>query len=293
MELTKNDPAVCPDSIDAPDSSTGAVEIDLYDELITFAELSPEEQSRLAYLSDKERAQPDEEPSAPFEGPAHSEPDLAPGPVELDFAVQHAEAAADPVTNEFVAEPENRSNVLIEPTESPSVTLKSSVQSHETAAVQLEPVLNDAQSETVASEPAQETWTALAGEDEQSTQPDIEAAVEAVKVAPASEAGESETSKPSGATNGIRTSGMLGPRPSGPLSGFNLPPEIVYTGAMSRGVCLACGAESGADDLFCLTCGVFIDEVASSLPSNPTCADCHERIDADEIFCPWCGSSVV
>jgi hypothetical protein len=47
MELNKKDAAVCPDSIEAPASTTSAVEIDLYDELITFAGLSPEEQLRL------------------------------------------------------------------------------------------------------------------------------------------------------------------------------------------------------------------------------------------------------
>jgi hypothetical protein len=83
-----------------------------------------------------------------------------------------------------------------------------------------------------------------------------------------------------------------GPSPSGPLSGFDLPQEVVYTGAMSRGVCLACGAESGADDLFCPTCGDFVDEVASTLPSNPTCGECKQPIDSEEIFCPSCGSAM-
>lgn len=81
-------------------------------------------------------------------------------------------------------------------------------------------------------------------------------------------------------------------RPSGPLSGFNLPPEIVYTGALTRGVCLACGAESSADDLFCMACGGFIDEIATTFPFNPTCGECKQRIAADEIFCPWCGSGL-
>ncbi|HLF84040.1 MAG TPA: zinc ribbon domain-containing protein, partial [Blastocatellia bacterium] len=81
-----------------------------------------------------------------------------------------------------------------------------------------------------------------------------------------------------------------GPRPSGPLSGLNLTPDFVFTGALSRGVCLACGAESAADDLFCITCGVFIDEIGSTLPAKPTCGECKQGIAPDEIFCPWCGS---
>jgi hypothetical protein len=80
-------------------------------------------------------------------------------------------------------------------------------------------------------------------------------------------------------------------RPSGQQSRFELPQEIVYTGAMSRGVCLACGAESDADDLFCMTCAGFVDEVASTVPSPPLCKGCKHKIDPDEIFCPWCGSS--
>ena len=81
-------------------------------------------------------------------------------------------------------------------------------------------------------------------------------------------------------------------RPSGPLSGFSLTPDFVFTGALTRGVCLACGAGSGADDLFCMACGVFIDEIASTLSFNETCVECKQGIEVGEIFCPWCGSSL-
>ena len=81
------------------------------------------------------------------------------------------------------------------------------------------------------------------------------------------------------------------PRSSGPVSGFNPPQETVYTGSMSRGVCLACGAESDADDLFCLACGSFVDEGTSTAPSASTCRDCNQKMDPGEIFCPLCGSS--
>lgn len=46
-------------------------------------------------------------------------------------------------------------------------------------------------------------------------------------------------------------------RPSGPLDG--LTNGFVFTGALSGGVCIACGTESGADELFCIACGVFIE----------------------------------
>jgi hypothetical protein len=81
-----------------------------------------------------------------------------------------------------------------------------------------------------------------------------------------------------------------GSSPSGPLSSLSLPPNLVFTGALSRGVCLACGAESGEDDLFCMTCGVFIDDIASAPPLNSACSECSFGIAADEIFCPQCGT---
>lgn len=65
----------------------------------------------------------------------------------------------------------------------------------------------------------------------------------------------------------------------------------VGDGRLAQGVCLACGAESEAEDLFCVMCGTFLDSVAS-VPANPTCAECGQGNIADEIFCPWCGSSL-
>jgi hypothetical protein len=115
--------------------------------------------------------------------------------------------------------------------------------------------------------------------------------VEAEATVPAAESAcDSEVSKAYVEPGEVRPPLVEGPRPSDPLSGFNLTPDFVFTGALSRGVCVACGAESGADDLFCITCGVFIDEIASTLPFNPTCGECKQGIKADEIFCPWCGS---
>jgi hypothetical protein len=48
--------------------------------------------------------------------------------------------------------------------------------------------------------------------------------------------------------------------PSGSLGG--LESDVEFTGALSRGVCIACGAESSTDDLFCLACGVFIEDIS-------------------------------
>jgi hypothetical protein len=42
----------------------------------------------------------------------------------------------------------------------------------------------------------------------------------------------------------------------------NLDGGVEFNGALSRGVCLACGAESSTDDLFCPACDVFIEDIS-------------------------------
>jgi hypothetical protein len=78
------------------------------------------------------------------------------------------------------------------------------------------------------------------------------------------------------------------PDASGPLIDLNL--DAHFTSVLSGKDCLACGVTSDADDLFCMSCGSFLNGVASAAPSNPICADCSQGITIDEIFCPWCGS---
>lgn len=75
---------------------------------------------------------------------------------------------------------------------------------------------------------------------------------------------------------------------SDPLVDLNL--DGALTSVLSGKDCLACGAESDANDLFCMSCGSFLNGVASAVPSNPLCTDCGQSISVDEIFCPWCGS---
>lgn len=75
---------------------------------------------------------------------------------------------------------------------------------------------------------------------------------------------------------------------SGPLG--NLNPEFPYTGSLSAGICLGCGAESGAEDLFCATCGTFVDEVGTGHSSNSKCAECGMVFSTNELFCPGCGA---
>ena len=73
-----------------------------------------------------------------------------------------------------------------------------------------------------------------------------------------------------------------------PLVDLNL--DGVLTVVQDGKECLSCGAASAADDLFCMSCGSYLNGVASGTPANPTCVDCSQSISADEIFCPWCGS---
>lgn len=77
---------------------------------------------------------------------------------------------------------------------------------------------------------------------------------------------------------------------SGPFGAMSS--EFQYTGALFPGVCLGCGAESGADDLFCITCGAFVDESDSTVVSKLVCGECGLDSCADEIFCPECGAVV-
>jgi len=78
---------------------------------------------------------------------------------------------------------------------------------------------------------------------------------------------------------------------TGPLlAGLNVITEF-FAGDLSLGVCLSCGAESGADDLFCVSCGVFIDDIGEPPKSSPTCGECGQSVSFDEIFCPWCGAA--
>lgn len=69
-------------------------------------------------------------------------------------------------------------------------------------------------------------------------------------------------------------------------------PQYVFTNALSGQACRTCGSQSEADDLFCMSCGAFLNGVGSEIPFDPNCTDCSRDINADEIFCPWCGSTL-
>jgi hypothetical protein len=71
-----------------------------------------------------------------------------------------------------------------------------------------------------------------------------------------------------------------------------LNPQYVFTNAPSGQACGGCGAQSEADDLFCMSCGAFLNGVGAAEPFDPSCRDCSRDIQADEIFCPWCGATL-
>jgi hypothetical protein len=181
MKLSNNDAAVRTGSLDLKADSSDAGEIDLYDELITFAEL-PEEQRRIAPHSQWALAEGRE---GGGDRHAHLEPRRTTGPIELPTSAH---------------------------------------------------VDDDSRSETSVASP--------------------------------------------GRFPAFGNSGPLG----------SLSKGSHFKGAMTGGVCLACGAASGANDLFCITCGAFVDEVAVPIPSGATCVQCGLSISADDIFCPQCGA---
>ena len=227
MVLNNKDAAATAESIHAQPGLSS--EIDLYAELVAFAKLSPDEQSRLGNrsvpTSEAENRAPIET-SESNSNPAEIEAKTSAGPVEKN----------NPPEFDAIHSPE----------------------------AQPEPGMRNTADRTVYG---------TTGE-----------IVDAVR--------DVSTKEPVSEAQVASTSGDGRSRPSGPMLGFDQPHEIVYTGTMSRGVCLACGAESDADDLFCLACGGFIDDVAApTLPSTPLCKGCKHRIDPDEIFCPWCGFS--
>lgn len=203
-----------------PSGSLGA-EIDLYEELLAFAEMSPEEQ-RLYFAEAK----------------SESEPPQATRPSIPESVAPEAIESLDP-------EPmESRGP---EPIESPDPESMESCEPEALERIDLEIVSPSAESVVAYSDST--PWD----EEVEVTEPAFEL------------------------SDG-----------SDPLVDLDL--DGGFSNVLPGKDCLACGAESGADDLFCMSCGSFLNGVASNSPSNPVCADCNQSITIDEIFCPWCGS---
>lgn len=80
------------------------------------------------------------------------------------------------------------------------------------------------------------------------------------------------------------------------LANFAFPVTTVNIGSFR---CPVCGSNLDNSDLFCLTCGEFLEvgeaqaiseEIAA--PVVPVCDDCGTEITPDEVFCMSCGSVV-
>jgi hypothetical protein len=63
--------------------------------------------------------------------------------------------------------------------------------------------------------------------------------------------------------------------------------------------CQACGSQSDKQDLFCITCGEFLELQETervvekvAVADFPVCEDCGADISHEEIFCMSCGSVV-
>lgn len=253
MEFNSTETAVHANSISGETGSL-AGEIDLYDELIAFAELSPEQQRRLIDRKVKSAA------SAIKPIPVPPEPQW----VREDRAMLPVIEAVTPEVSTETA-PDSAAVTQLE-----STTVEAT-QPANVVATEAEIIAAESEA-VVATEPA-----VVDAEPANVAAPESANVIENVTAPESSE----PTPRPNAAKGG-----------SGPLSSFALPSNLVYNGALSLGVCLSCGEASGADDLFCIACGGFIDEMGSKRSFIPSCGECGEGISADEIFCPWCGASI-
>lgn len=231
MEFNKNEAAIFAGSATVAAAGPSAGEIDLYDELIAFAGLSPEEQRRLLARPKKSGEEAAAHP--------YSRSDSAPNtsrPVEGEVTELQAKTISEPDASFAGGE---ISEVSSEASEGSSSS----------------------------GSPALLSLTA------------------------AQRLSDSEDSAANVETNEVSPQLFDRSRTGPLLAGLNVFGDFVFAGDLSRGVCLACGAESAAEDLFCVSCGVFIDDIDSTPKSSPTCDECGQSVTADEIFCPWCGAA--
>jgi hypothetical protein len=227
MQLNSNGASAHPSAISARHGSGRAKEIELYEELLAFVDMTPEEQSR--YLYPAKTLQENTGEDAPIET---AEPD-----------------SSDPVARQVDSIPE------------PSLTQAASIQTEET--LQTNEDIADLFDSSFDSVPFDDSASPV----------------------------DSNFDSDAFASSGSPVDSNFDFHPldgSGPLVGVSFDSGLADT--LSGAVCPVCEAESAIDDLFCMSCGNFLNGIASTSPSNPTCADCNEPIAIDEIFCPWCGS---
>jgi len=245
MKLNSSEAAVHLDSVEVQERSN--VEIDLYARLVEFELLTPEEQTRLVVRPEIESSQ-----ANPPEVVAQSNECVSDledtssnvvsavvaeqaNPAEYvgnqslrysDDVEQHflGDAQAEVSTIESDADSSEKESPIITP-DNESLVVSYGIADQDDAAVA---------SGNLSSEPAEDAYNEIVG-----------AATAQGNVEDNSETSESESN------NVVRSSDSL----------ENLDSVIEFAGTLSRGVCLACGADSPTDDLFCLACGVFIEDM--------------------------------
>jgi hypothetical protein len=234
MQLNSNGASAHPNAISARPGSGMANEIELYEELLAFVEMTPEEQS--LYLYPAKTLQEDAGEVAPIEA------------AELD--------SSDPVA------------LRVDSITEPPLTHAASIQTEETL----------------------QTNEEIADQFNESD-PLVDLSFDSVPFdgsgSPVDSSFDSDPLDGSGppVDSSFDSDPLDG---SGPLVGVSFDSGLADT--LSGTVCPVCEAKSAIDELFCMSCGSFLNGIASTSPSNPTCADCNEPIAIDEIFCPWCGS---
>ena len=304
MPFKKNEAGIPGGAATAEAASPLIPEINLYDELLTFAELSPEEQVLL--LARQVRSVEETvEPAPDFPG------------------FKDAEIAAEPEPNEFRAETISQPTDAglgfdigdassASPRSEPSGALEIPGSRVAEASFEVDDSKSNIKSNTKANTKANTKSNTKANmgasgsleiPSATSAQASSEADSSTAKVEPSGSLEMPSSTTPEGSDDSADSATKPETRTSIPqlydrsrtgplLAGLNVVPEFVFAGDLTLGVCLSCGAESGADDLFCVSCGVFIDEIGSTPPkSSPSCGECGQIVAADEIFCPWCGAA--
>ena len=232
MKLNSSEAAVYTDSVEVREHLS--VELDLYADLRTFEQLTPEEQARLSVHTEIEGEQ-DNPPKEVAQSTEYVS-DLQNTPLGfVDSTVAEKKSFADDVEQQSLSDAD--ANVVQAQIEGDTDNSKN------------ESLLSPSESsdedyhatEMGSGSLTSELGHAIASESELGS-----AAIAQTIVEERSDA--------------IEAGSDIFVKDSDPIE--NLDGGVEFTGALSRGVCLACGAESSTDDLFCPACDVFIEDIS-------------------------------
>lgn len=229
MKLNSSEAAVYTDSGEVQELLS--VELDLYADLRTFEQLTPEEQARLSVHTEIEGEQvnPPKEVAQSTEYVA----DLQNTPLGfVDSTVAEITSFAGDVEQQSLSDAD--ANVVHAQIEGDTDTSK-----NESLLSPAESGDEDYHAEMGSGSLTSELGHAIASESEL----DSAAIAQTIEIPEAIEAGSD-----------------IFVKDSDPIE--NLDGGVEFTGTLSRGVCLACGAESSTDDLFCPACDVSIEDIS-------------------------------